>query len=145
MKVLVIGSGGREHALAWKISQSPQVEKIFCSPGNPGTMAVAENVDISPEDIPALLEFASNDEDLLTAQPVSILRDHKNHGRKRCLGILLGYRGHLVEVQSRLSHFSEEHIEIGIPILIEMENNVIAVWRSSPRAQCSQSCDGSQR
>ncbi len=58
MKVLVIGSGGREHALAWKISQSPRVKKIFCSPGNPGTMAVAENVDISPENIPALLEFA---------------------------------------------------------------------------------------
>jgi phosphoribosylamine--glycine ligase len=66
MKVLVIGSGGREHALAWKISQSPHVKKIFCCPGNPGTMAVAENVNISPEDIPALLEFASKEEIDLT-------------------------------------------------------------------------------
>ena len=44
MRVLVIGSGGREHALAWKLAQSPSVEKLYCSPGNPGTAAVAENV-----------------------------------------------------------------------------------------------------
>jgi len=61
MKILVVGSGGREHALTWKISQSPQVEKIFCAPGNPGTMSIAENVDISPENIPALLEFAERE------------------------------------------------------------------------------------
>ena len=65
MKVLIIGSGGREHALAWKVSQSPRVEKIFCAPGNAGTALLggssrihAENVAIEAENIPALLEFA---------------------------------------------------------------------------------------
>ncbi|MFQ6038469.1 MAG: phosphoribosylamine--glycine ligase [Candidatus Aminicenantales bacterium] len=61
MKILVVGSGGREHALAWKISQSPQVKKVFCAPGNAGTRDVAENVAIDPEDIPALVAFAEKE------------------------------------------------------------------------------------
>ena len=47
MKVLVVGSGGREHAICWKISQSPKVDKIYCAPGNAGIAEVAECVDIS--------------------------------------------------------------------------------------------------
>ncbi|MBN2205986.1 MAG: phosphoribosylamine--glycine ligase [Candidatus Aminicenantes bacterium] len=58
MRVLIIGSGGREHALAWKISQSPLLKKLFCAPGNPGTAQVAENVPIADTDIPGLAEFA---------------------------------------------------------------------------------------
>jgi phosphoribosylamine--glycine ligase len=58
MKILVVGSGGREHALVWKISQSPRVEKIFCAPGNAGTAALAENVDIGAEDVDPLFTFA---------------------------------------------------------------------------------------
>ncbi len=58
MKVLVIGSGGREHALCWKIAQSNKVEKIYCAPGNGGTSLVAENIDIKANDIDKLLEFA---------------------------------------------------------------------------------------
>jgi phosphoribosylamine--glycine ligase len=60
MKVLIIGGGGREHALAWKAAQSPRVEKVFVAPGNAGTALEAEldNVDIGAEDIDALLEFA---------------------------------------------------------------------------------------
>lgn len=58
MKVLVIGQGGREHCLAWKLSHSPLVEKIYCAPGNGGTALIAQNVDISPMDIDALLKFA---------------------------------------------------------------------------------------
>ncbi len=58
MRVLVIGSGGREHCLSWKISQSPLVDTIFCAPGNGGTALVAENVDISATDIEGLLKFA---------------------------------------------------------------------------------------
>ena len=53
MKILLLGSGGREHALAWKIAQSPKVEKLFIAPGNAGTSAVGENVDmivVGPED-----------------------------------------------------------------------------------------------
>ncbi|MBI5699763.1 phosphoribosylamine--glycine ligase [Candidatus Saganbacteria bacterium] len=58
MNILVIGSGGREHALCWKLAQSPKVSKIFCAPGNAGTSQVAENVDIKAEDLPHLLKFA---------------------------------------------------------------------------------------
>ena len=58
MKVLVIGSGGREHCLVWKLAQSPRVGKIFCAPGNPGIGEIAECVDILPEQIPLLTEFA---------------------------------------------------------------------------------------
>ncbi len=58
MKVLVVGSGGREHCLAWKISCSPLVDRVYCAPGNGGTSLLANNVDISPSDIDRLLEFA---------------------------------------------------------------------------------------
>src|SRR4051812_19392419 len=58
MKVLVIGSGGREHALVWKIAQSPLVEKVYCAPGNPGIAEIAENVDLKVNDLPGLLGFA---------------------------------------------------------------------------------------
>ena len=58
MQVLVIGGGGREHALVWKIKQSPRVEKIFCAPGNAGTKEIAENIAIAADDIEGLLEFA---------------------------------------------------------------------------------------
>ena len=57
-RILVTGSGGREHALAWKLSQSPDVEKIFAAPGNAGTALVGENVAIPAEDVEKLVEFA---------------------------------------------------------------------------------------
>lgn len=58
MRILIIGSGGREHALAWKLKQSPKVAEIFVAPGNGGTAAEAKNIAISDADIPALLAFA---------------------------------------------------------------------------------------
>lgn len=60
MKVLIIGNGGREHALTWKVAQSPLVDKVYVAPGNSGTAqeAKAENVNISATDIPALVNFA---------------------------------------------------------------------------------------
>ena len=58
MNVLVIGSGGREHALAWKISSSPLVDRVFVAPGNGGTAVDAENVDIAANDYAGLVEFA---------------------------------------------------------------------------------------
>jgi phosphoribosylamine--glycine ligase len=70
MKILVIGSGGREHALAWKIAQSPLVSKLYCAPGNPGTQGIAENVPITDSDIQALAEFAgANHVDLTVVGP----------------------------------------------------------------------------
>ena len=58
MKVLVVGKGGREHALAWKLSLSPRAKAIFCAPGNPGTAAFATNVPIASDDIKGLVVFA---------------------------------------------------------------------------------------
>ena len=58
MKVLVIGSGGREHALVWKIKQSPRVSKVFCAPGNGGIADLAECVNIKADDIQGLMKFA---------------------------------------------------------------------------------------
>lgn len=66
MRILVIGSGGREHALVWKISQSKLVDKIFCAPGNGGIGSIAECVDIRVDDIGALAEFARNEKIGLT-------------------------------------------------------------------------------
>ena len=59
MNVLVIGSGGREHALAWKLAQSSSSDRVFVAPGNAGTERDAENVDIAPSDIPKLIRFSS--------------------------------------------------------------------------------------
>lgn len=59
MKVLVVGSGGREHALAWKISRSPLVDAVYCAPGNPGTAEIGTNVSIAVDNIEALLSFAN--------------------------------------------------------------------------------------
>lgn len=56
--MLVIGSGGREHALVWKLGQSPKVDKVFCAPGNAGIAGIAECLDIKADDIDSLLNFA---------------------------------------------------------------------------------------
>jgi phosphoribosylamine--glycine ligase len=66
MNILVIGNGGREHALAWKLAQSPQAGKVYVAPGNAGTAMDCENVDISPNDIPRLIKFAQQHEIGLT-------------------------------------------------------------------------------
>ncbi|HEX8899161.1 MAG TPA: phosphoribosylamine--glycine ligase, partial [Chthoniobacterales bacterium] len=58
MKILVVGSGGREHALAWKLKQSSGMERLFCAPGNGGTEEIGENIAIKAGDLPALARFA---------------------------------------------------------------------------------------
>ncbi|MFO0814884.1 MAG: phosphoribosylamine--glycine ligase [Gemmatales bacterium] len=62
MKVLVIGKGGREHALVWKLTQSPRVTKVFCAPGNAGTANDAQNVAIEPEETDKLIRFAKKEQ-----------------------------------------------------------------------------------
>ena len=59
MKILLLGGGGREHALAWKIAQSEKCDKLYIAPGNAGTMNVGENVDIKADDFEALKNFAA--------------------------------------------------------------------------------------
>ncbi len=74
MKVLVVGSGGREHALSWKIAQSRRVDTVFCAPGNAGIAEVAECVDIAATDVDALLAFAKKEKiDLTVVGPESAL------------------------------------------------------------------------
>jgi phosphoribosylamine--glycine ligase len=66
VKILVVGGGGREHALAWKLRQSSGVDRIFCAPGNAGTEEIGENVAIKPSDLPALAQFAKKNRIELT-------------------------------------------------------------------------------
>lgn len=74
MRVLVVGGGGREHALVWKIAQSPLVTSLYCAPGNAGIAELAECVPISATDISALVSFATvNDIDLTVVGPESPL------------------------------------------------------------------------
>ena len=66
MKILLVGAGGREHALAWKLAQSPRADTIYCAPGNAGTAGVAQNVDLAAEDVDGLLGFARRERIELT-------------------------------------------------------------------------------
>ena len=61
MKILLLGSGGREHALAWKTAQSERVEKLFIAPGNPGTAQVGTNVNIKADDFEAIKQFVCDE------------------------------------------------------------------------------------
>ncbi|MFM7926479.1 MAG: phosphoribosylamine--glycine ligase, partial [Pirellula sp.] len=70
MRVLVVGSGGREHALAWKISQSPRLKRLWIAPGNAGTALEGENVAISADDIAGIVRFAKKESvDLVVVGP----------------------------------------------------------------------------
>jgi phosphoribosylamine--glycine ligase len=74
MRILVVGSGGREHALAWSIAQSKLCDKLFCAPGNGGIAQVAECIDIKAEDIDGLLKFARKEKiDLTVVGPEKAL------------------------------------------------------------------------
>jgi phosphoribosylamine---glycine ligase len=66
VKILVVGSGGREHALAWKLAESPQVDRIFCAPGNAGTEEIGENVSIPASELSKLVRFAKENQIDLT-------------------------------------------------------------------------------
>ena len=70
MRVLVVGGGGREHTIVWKLSQSEKVDKIYCAPGNGGIAALAECIDISATDIDGIVSFAKEKEiDLAVVAP----------------------------------------------------------------------------
>ena len=76
MNILLIGSGGRESALAWKIAQSPQCENLFAIPGNPGIENIAQNIDIKPSDFESILTFINNNQvELVVVGPEQPLVD----------------------------------------------------------------------
>lgn len=94
MKVLLLGSGGREHALAWKIAQSAKVEKLFVAPGNAGTVTCGENVDIKADDFETLKQFvADNAVDMVVVGPEDplvkgIYDDFKNDPRTASVPVI---------------------------------------------------------
>lgn len=94
MKVLLSGSGGREHALAWKIAQSAKVEKLFVAPGNAGTATCGENVDIKADDFETLKQFvADNAVDMVVVGPEDplvkgIYDDFKNDPRTASVPVI---------------------------------------------------------
>ncbi len=74
MKVLLVGSGGREHAIAWKLSLSPRLDHLWIAPGNPGTAHTGDNVPIAATDVPALVDFARQHQvDLVVVGPEASL------------------------------------------------------------------------
>lgn len=89
MKVLIVGSGGREHVLAWKIAQSPLLKKLYAAPGNAGIGELAECVDLSPENISGLADFAQKEKiDLTIVGPEApLVAGIVDHFRERGLRI----------------------------------------------------------
>ena len=76
MKIAVVGSGGREHALAYKIKESSLCSKLFCLPGNAGTSKIAENIEIGAEDIEKIVKFSKdNSVDLVVVGPENPLAE----------------------------------------------------------------------
>lgn len=94
MKILLLGSGGREHALAWKIAQSPKVEKLYIAPGNAGTALTGENVNIKADDFEALKDFCvEKDVDMVVVGPEDplvkgIYDDFKNDDRTKNIPVI---------------------------------------------------------
>ena len=94
MKILLLGGGGREHALAWKIAQSEKCEKLFIAPGNAGTQNVGENVDIKADDFEALKNFTvENGVDMVVVGPEDplvkgVYDDFKNDPRTQNIPVI---------------------------------------------------------
>ena len=114
MKVLVIGSGGREHCLVWKIASSDRVKEIFCAPGNGGTEDLARNIHIAPDDIKSLADFAQEERiDLTVVGPELPLvkgivdefeiRGLRIFGPKQKLALLEGSKVFAKEVMAKFS------------------------------------------
>ncbi|GBC62982.1 phosphoribosylamine--glycine ligase [Desulfonema ishimotonii] len=116
MKILVVGSGGREHALVWKIHQSPKVEKIYCAPGNGGIAELATCVDISAEDIGGLLAFAKSEQiDLTVVGPEGPL-SRGIVDRFEAEGLrVFGASGSAAELESSKSFAKDLMLRYGIP------------------------------
>ncbi len=116
MKVFVIGSGGREHAMVWKIAQSKNVEKIFCAPGNAGISELAETVSIKVDDLNSLLKFAiDNKIDLTVVGPelplsLGIVDLFESHGLK-----IFGPRKISAEIESSKIFAKNFMKKYGIP------------------------------
>jgi phosphoribosylamine--glycine ligase len=116
MKVLVVGSGGREHAICWKFSESSKIEKVYCAPGNAGISQVAENVDISADDFNGLADFVrANDIDFTFVGPevplsIGIVDYFKEKGLR-----IVGPSKDVVKLESSKIYSKEFMYKYGIP------------------------------
>ena len=116
MKVLVIGSGGREHALVWKLRQSPRVDHIYCAPGNAGIGEIAELVSLHPEDIYGLRRFAEQEQvDLTVVGPdlplsLGIVDEFEGHGLR-----VFGPNKQAAQLEASKVFAKELMQQIGIP------------------------------
>lgn len=116
MKVMVVGGGGREHALVWKINQSPLVEKVYCAPGNAGIAGLAECVSIGAENIAELVDFAQKEKiDLTVVGPegplsLGIVDTFQKAGLR-----IFGASQKAAEIESSKSFAKEIMIKNGVP------------------------------
>ena len=108
MKVLVVGGGGREHALCWKIAQSPLLSELLCAPGNAGTRECAHNVDVAADDVPGIVRLAKAEGcDLVVVGPEDPL----------CAGIADALRKYEFRVRFtriQVKQIEGQHIELDI-------------------------------
>ncbi len=116
MKLLIIGSGGREHALVWKLRQSPRVSQIYCAPGNAGISELAELVPLQPEDIHGLRRFAEQEHiDLTIVGPevslsLGIVDEFEKHGLR-----VFGPNKQAAELEASKVFAKELMQQVGIP------------------------------
>jgi len=114
--VLIIGSGGREHALAWKLAQSPRLKTLYCTPGNPGTAAIGKNVPIAATDVKSLVQFAKEHRiDLTVVGPddplaLGIVNQFQKHGLR-----IFGPRQEAVRIESSKAFAKTLMQRVGIP------------------------------
>ena len=134
MKVLIVGSGGREHAIAWSVSKSPKVDKIYCAPGNAGIAELAECVDIGAMEFEKLADFAQEKaidltiigmDDPLVGGVVDVFeaRGLKVFGPRKNAAILEGSKA-FPAVSFRCKEGPEETIDNGINGYLVEEGNV---------------------
>jgi phosphoribosylamine--glycine ligase len=116
VKVLIIGSGGREHALAWKLGQSPSITKLYCAPGNAGIAALAECVPLAAADLPGLRAFVQEQGiDLTVVGPegplaAGIVDDFRNHKLR-----IFGPHKAAARIESSKAFSKDLMVRLGIP------------------------------
>ena len=116
MKVLVIGGGGREHALVWKLAQSPQVEELYCAPGNPGMAGEAVCVDIAADDVSALTAFAKEKAiDLVVPGPEAALCQGVTDAMEKVGVLVAGPSRHAAQLEGSKSFAKEMMRKFGVP------------------------------
>ena len=116
LNVLLIGSGGREHALAWKISQSNSLNKLFCSPGNPGTLAIAENIELNTSVHKDVINFCNqNSIDLVVIGPEQPLVEGLSDALRNSGLTVFGPDSSAAMIEASKSFAKEIMMKAGVP------------------------------